>query len=206
MLFWCRCAISGMPGKSDVSGLGDGNSECLPGDGFSGKLSVSVADAGETALVVSMVEGNQLMEESSEDFLSNLDECNDWKFESYLMSNPNCLESPTPSSERANMQPSLESQELKLSLSRDTSSNLPSNSSVLNDLKTNYANKIVNEPSGFDGLRISSTKLLDRSCTENKPSESESSIGLHLGLSVVSFLSGNFASCIILCVCLNLKT
>lgn len=198
-MFWCRCAVA--PEKS-VSDLGDGNSECLPEDGFSGKLSVSVADAGETALVVSMVEGNQSMEESSEDFLSNLDECNDWKFESYLISDANCLESPTPSSERANMQPNLEAEELKLSLSRDMSSSLPSNSSVLDDLKTNHANKIVNEPSGIDGLRISSTNLLDGSCTENKLSGSESSIGLHLGLSVGSFLSGKFASCIILCVCL----
>lgn len=184
-----RCAVAGMPGKSVVSGLGDGNSECLLEDGFSRKLSVSVADAGETALVVSMVEGNQWMEESSEDFLSNLEDCNDWKFESYLISDANCLESPTPSAERDNMQPNLEAQELELSLSRDTSFSLPSNSSVLNDLKTNSANKIVNEPSGFDGLRISSTKLLDGSCSENKPSESESSIGLHLGLSVGSFLS-----------------
>lgn len=187
-----------MPEKSVVSDLGDGNSECLPEDGFSGKLSVSVADAGETALVVSMVEGNQWMEESSEDFLSNLDECNDWKFESYLISDANCLESPTPSSERANMQP-MEAEELKLSLSRDmsSSSSLPSNSSVLDDLKTNHANKMVNEPSDFEGLRISSTNLLDGSCIENKLSGSESSIGLHLGLSVGSFLSGNFSSCII---------
>ncbi|RVX04224.1 hypothetical protein CK203_015709 [Vitis vinifera] len=141
-----RCAVAGMPGKSVVSGLGDGNSECLLEDGFSRKLSVSVADAGETALVVSMVEGNQWMEESSEDFLSNLEDCNDWKFESYLISDANCLESPTPSAERDNMQPNLEAQELELSLSRDTSFSLPSNSSVLNDLKTNSANKIVNEP------------------------------------------------------------
>ena len=47
----------------------------------------------------------------------------------------------------------------------------------------------MNEPNGFDGLRISSTKLLDGSCSESKPSKSESSIGLHLGSSVGSLLS-----------------
>lgn len=187
-------------GKSVESVSEDGNTECLHEDDLSGKLSVSVADAGETALVVSMVGGNKWREESSEDFLSNLEDCNDWKFESYLISDANCLYSPTPSSERANMQTNWEAESLQLSLSQETSSSLPSNSLILNDLKTKSATKIVNGESGFDGLKISSTESLDRSCTDNKPSESESCMGLHLGLSVGSFLSGNFACHTILCI------
>ncbi|CAJ1937239.1 unnamed protein product [Sphenostylis stenocarpa] len=77
----------------------------------------------------------------------------------------------------------MEEEELELSLSNNLSCSLTSMSSVHNDLKKS-ASGARDEPSGFDG-----TKLFDESHSKTSPYRIESDMGLHLGLSVGSFLS-----------------
>ncbi|KAA8528223.1 hypothetical protein F0562_035526 [Nyssa sinensis] len=158
------------------------SSECLVQAAFSGKVSVSVADAGETAVLVSMIEGNQGTEGPSEKCPSIGEVSKDPNIETLVSSSTaNNSKLETLSSEKSTIQSNLEAQELVLSLSRDASFSLPSISSGLSELKTNSSDKAMNEPSVFDGVGISSQKLFDEAC--------ESSVDLHLGLSVGSSLS-----------------
>ncbi|KAK2664311.1 hypothetical protein Ddye_002885 [Dipteronia dyeriana] len=152
------------------------NGECSAEATFSRKVSVSVADAGETALVVSIIGGNQWTEEPNENFLSKIEADKGLTTEAFNLDKAN-----SASSERTNMQTTLKAQNLDLSLLHDMSS--PSISSGPSELKTNCVDEKLNGQSSFDGVKISSRK------TGNKLSESESSMGLHLGLSVGSFLS-----------------
>ncbi|XP_057966824.1 uncharacterized protein At4g10930 isoform X2 [Malania oleifera] len=171
--------------KCDQANAG---SEYSVRDAFSGKVSVSVADAGETAVVVSMVEENQETEEPNEKFsiLEIEDDLKIGTFSStYDVNSPN-LEMSLK--QMTNIQPNLEAQELKLSLSQDPSFNLPLTSSVNSKLKTSCGDKAMIEPSGFDRCRISPKKLLDESHVKEL-SESEVNMDLQLGLSVGSFLS-----------------
>ncbi|KAH7550082.1 hypothetical protein JRO89_XS13G0132300 [Xanthoceras sorbifolium] len=148
------------------------NGECLAEAAFSRKVSVSVADAGETALVVSIIGGNQWTEEPNENFLSLIEADKGLTNEAF-----NFDKADSASSERTNMQSTLEAQKLDLSLSNDMFS--LSNSLGPSELKTDCVDE--NSQSSFAG--VSSRK------TGNRLSESESSMGLHLGLSVGSFLS-----------------
>ncbi|KAK1588715.1 hypothetical protein Q3G72_026338 [Acer saccharum] len=152
------------------------NGECSAEAAFSRKVSVSVADAGETALVVSIIGGNQWTEEPNEKFFSKIEADKGLTNEAF-----NLDKVTSASSERSNMQTPLEARNLDLSLLHDMSS--PSISLGPSELKKNCVDEKLNGQSSFDGIKISSRKI------GNKLSESESSMGLHLGLSVGSFLS-----------------
>ncbi|XWS38215.1 hypothetical protein CRYUN_Cryun19dG0111500 [Craigia yunnanensis] len=191
-----RCVTNQASQKSDVISEKT-NNQCVPEianseyvteTAFSGKLFVSVADTGETAVVVSMVGGNQWIEEPSENFLSTLEVNNGRKIE-LSNSDDNCCDVEKPSCDKSTIQPILEGQELELSLSRNTFSTSLSNSSVHGELKTSKAAKTIKEPGSLDGVGNTLGKSLNESYTRNQLSENESSIGLHLGLSIGLFLS-----------------
>ncbi|KAK7318092.1 hypothetical protein RJT34_02790 [Clitoria ternatea] len=157
------------------------NSECHAEDSFSGKVSVSVADTGDTAVVVSMVDKNKWVPAISEKSLLPFEAGRDPKTEScILVSDTNDQQR---GKEKTNTSPIMQEEELELSLSNNISSSLTSKSISHNDL-TESANGAKNEPTSFDG-----TKLLDESHIKTSPSRTESDMGLHLGLSVGSFLS-----------------
>ncbi|KAK6251458.1 hypothetical protein SCA6_005463 [Theobroma cacao] len=191
-----RCVANQAPQESDAIpqktniqyGPEIANSEYVTETAFAGKLSVSLADTGETAVVVSMVGGNQWIEEPSENFLSTLEVNNDRKIELSNI-NGNSCNTEKPSCDKSTIQPTLEGQELELSLSRNTFSTSLSNSSVHGELKTSKAAATIKEPSSLDGVGNSLGKSLNESYTRNQLSESESSMGLHLGLSIGTFLS-----------------
>lgn len=203
---YCRC----VPQKSDVisiqrpdnqGGSENGISECFIEDALSGKVSVSVADAGETALVVSMVDENQCTGEPNENFLSIVKVEKDLETETLLLtsdanshkatvkvekdlqtetlilsSDASSQKVETLSGGKTIIQPIFDAKELELSLSRDASA---SNSLVLSESKTSCAEKAMKE-------------LISNNGIDSRQSENGSSIGLHLGLSVGAFLSGNF--------------
>ncbi|MBA0709243.1 hypothetical protein Golax_024290 [Gossypium laxum] len=164
------------------------NGEYVTETTFSGKMSVSVADTGETAIVVSMVGGNHWTEEPSENFLSILEVSNSQKIE-LPSSEGNCSDTEKASCDKSTIQPILEGEELELSLSRNTFSTLLSNSSVHGEFKTSKATETIKERTNLDGVGNTSGKSLNESCTRNQFSEIKSSAGLHLGLSIGSFLS-----------------
>ncbi|KAF5175434.1 RING/U-box protein [Thalictrum thalictroides] len=141
----------------------------------SGKLSVSVADAGETAVVVSMIEKKHLAKETIENSLSARDD------------NKN-IESLDKMS---NIQLYVDTAEksLALSLSQDTYFTVPCDSLRLSELETNLADEAVFEGNISDSISFFSGLLSDKSNNESQPSESESKVDLHLGLSVGSSLS-----------------
>ncbi|XVF12949.1 hypothetical protein REPUB_Repub08aG0164300 [Reevesia pubescens] len=191
-----RCIENQASQKSDVIpektnnqyGPEIANREYVTETAFSGKLSVSLADTGETAVVVSMVGGNQWTEEPSENLLSTLEVKNGRKIE-LSNSDGNCCNTEKPSCDKSTIQPILEGQELELSLSRNTFSTSLSNSSMHGELKTSKAAETIKEPHSLDGVGNTFCKSLNESYTKNQLSETESSMGLHLGLSIGSFLS-----------------
>ncbi|CAK9143154.1 unnamed protein product [Ilex paraguariensis] len=189
-----RCLVNEMPHKSvgvPVSGpsnqhlIEKDSSECLVEVAFSGKMSVSVADAGETAVVVSMIEKNQGTEEPSEKFSSTLDASEGLKLDTSC-DVANIPKMETLSSERIRIGPNLEAQELGLSLSRETSFSFQSNSLVLNELKTNPDDKAICNPNVPDGFGSTSRKLFVEHCSDDLL---ESGLDLHLCLTVGSSLS-----------------
>jgi hypothetical protein len=142
-------------------------------------VSVSIADTGETAVVVSMVDRNKWVPETSERSQLPPEVDRDFLTESCsLMSQKN---NQLQGTEKTTMSPIMEGEKLELSLSHNMSCDPTSKSSVLNDLKKSD-NGTRCELSSFDGV-----KLFDES---NSPCKIESDMGLHLGLSVGSFLSG----------------
>jgi len=158
------------------------NNECHAEDSFSGKVSVSVADTGETAVVVSMVDRTKWVPATSEKSLLPFEVGGDPMTEScILMFDTNDQQSGEM---RTNSLPIMEEEELELSLSNNLSCSLTSMSLVHNDLEKSTSGA-MNEPSPLDG-----TKFLDESHTKTSPSRIESNMGLDLGLSVGSFLSG----------------
>ncbi|KAF5460535.1 hypothetical protein F2P56_020399 [Juglans regia] len=168
----------------------DANCESFVEDAFAGKVSISVADAGETAVVISMVGENQWTGEPNESFLSTVKVEQDLKTETVISSSDAISHKvETPSMEKTIIQPIFEAKELELSLSHDPSFSLTSNSLVISELKTSSAVKAMKEQSSFHGIENTSRKLTSESCIGNRQSEDESTIGLHLGLSVGAFLS-----------------
>ncbi|XP_061350931.1 uncharacterized protein At4g10930 [Gastrolobium bilobum] len=157
------------------------NSECHAEDSFSGKVCVSVADSGETAVVVSMVDRNTWVPATSEKGLLPLEIDGDMLTESCMLISD--TDNQQRETEKTIMSPVMEEEELELSLSHNVSCSLTSKSVVHNESKKS-ANGARSEPSGFDG-----TKLFDESHVKTSPSRNESDMGLHLGLSVGSFLS-----------------
>ena len=151
-------------------------------------MSVSVADAGETAVVVSVVEGSRRAEEPGGEH-STLDFTTDTKADASLSSNvafaPQCGDL---SSERLGFVPKSESEELKLSLSGDIcfSSQFPSiDLTVKADKEETGEQKLVNKL-GMSSTKCSSILLEDKMA--------KSGLDLHLGLSVNSSSTGNWCS------------
>ncbi|KHM99889.1 Hypothetical protein glysoja_017587 [Glycine soja] len=159
------------------------NSECHAEDSFSGKVSVSVADTGETAVVVSMVDQTIWVPATSEKILLPFEVGGYPMTEScILMSDTNGQQSGEVKTETNTLR-IMEEEELELSLSNNISCSITSKSLVHNDLKKSVSGA-RDDPSGFDG-----TKLFNESLTKTSPSRIESEMGLQLGLSVGSFLS-----------------
>lgn len=179
-----------MPQKPDgnVSGPENVNRDCSAVDTYSRKVSISVADAGETAVVVSMVGGSKLTGEPSERILSTLPVDEEVKTKTFILtSEENNQTVATPSRESSITQPVLEAQELELSLSCDSSFSFPSNCLTHRESKTN-ADETMDEHRRFGDIKNSSGNLSNESHNNNN----NSNVGLHLGLSVGSFLSGKF--------------
>lgn len=182
-----------MPQKPDanVSGPENANRDCSSGDTYSRKVSVSVADAGETAVVVSVVGGSKLAEESSGRIMSTHQVDKELKTKTLLLTSEDDNETvATPSRESSITQPVLEAQELNLSLSC-SSTGFPSNCLTHKEIKTS-ADEPMEKHRSFDDIKNSSGNLSNESHNNNNQSDSNSSMGLLLGLSVGSFLSGNF--------------
>ncbi|KAG5091035.1 hypothetical protein JHK82_049813 [Glycine max] len=153
------------------------NSECHAEDSFSGKVSVSVADTGETAVVVSMVDQTIWVPATSEKSLLPFEVGGYPMTEScILMSDTNGQQSGEVKTGTNTLQ-IMEEEELELSLSNNISCSVTSKSLVHNDLKKSVRGA-RDDPSGFDG-----TKLFDESLTKTSPSRIESEMGLQLGLS-----------------------
>ncbi|KAJ0106239.1 hypothetical protein Patl1_17505 [Pistacia atlantica] len=198
ILLSCRCTVD-EPQKSAVNLTQSTNSqcgpesaegECLAEAAFSRKVSVSVADAGETAIVVSTVGGNQCTEEPNEYSQLMLEVDKGLRSETFI-NDGNGPKADSPLGKRTDIPTVLEMQELELSLLHGTSSSLPSNSLGHTELKISCSDEKVNEQCSSDGVKISLSKSFNEIYTGRKLFESESSIGLHLGLSVGSFLSVN---------------
>ncbi|KAI4326810.1 hypothetical protein L6164_019341 [Bauhinia variegata] len=183
-----RCVTNDVPKRTDTNSteranmegdLDNANNECQTESSLLGKVSVSVADTGETAVVVSMVEGNQLIPASSKKCSPSLEVDKDQMKESCVsMYNTSNHQSQT---ENKIISPIMKEQDLELSLSHNISYNLPSNSLVHDDLS---AQPVRSELSSFDA-----TKLCNESHVGASPPRNESDFGLHLGFSVGSFLS-----------------
>lgn len=187
--FFCRCLVDEMPQNSDAGSiqrsngqfdLENVNNESLNEETFSRKVSVSVVDTGDTAVVVSVVG------DSTESILPTLEVGKDLETESLVSASEDSHKVEKISGEKTIK---LEAQELELSLSCDTSS-LPSNALAHKQLRTSTGESF-NELSSFEGVKNSSGKL-NESHISKKLSDSESSMGLDLGLCGGSFLSGNF--------------
>ncbi|KAK2966531.1 hypothetical protein RJ640_019060 [Escallonia rubra] len=145
------------------------------------RVSVCVADAGETAIVVSMVEGNQMTEDPNGNFLASSDDCKDVELEKFMPSSTveECkLE--TTSSQGVSMEANFVAKELELSLSGVTSLTVPSTSLACADLRTSSDEK-ARKPSFFDGFGASKSLQSSESL--------ESGLDLHLGLNVGPTLS-----------------
>ncbi|OMP02920.1 Zinc finger, RING-type [Corchorus olitorius] len=146
-----------------------------------------IYDVGETAIVVSMVGEDQVAQEPSKNFLSTLEVSDGVKIE-LSNSDGNSCDTEKPSCDKSTT-PILEGQELELSLSHNTFSTLLSNSLVKSELKTSKAAETIKQPSSLDGVGSSLGKSWNESYITKQLSENESNMGLHLGLSIGSFLS-----------------
>ncbi|KAF1872614.1 hypothetical protein Lal_00016450 [Lupinus albus] len=157
------------------------NSKCKAEDSFSRKVSVSVADTGDTAVVVSMVDGNKWIPATSEKDMFPLEVDGDPLNESHVLMSDTHNEQN--GAKKTTTTPIVEEQELELCLSNNVSGSLTFKSLVHNDLNKSI-HGAKGEKSSFVGK-----KLLDESHVKCSPSRNESDMGLHLGLSVGSFLS-----------------
>ncbi|KAJ6962219.1 hypothetical protein NC652_001008 [Populus alba x Populus x berolinensis] len=195
-----RCTVGEGPQKSDVALLQKPNNQCYSENShsssfaeaeaeaaFSGKMSVSIADAGETAVVVSMVGGTKWTEEPRKPTL----EVDEDLMDDAVKPDGNSYKVERQSSKKTDVQPTVEAPELELSLSCDASFSHLSTSLVLAELKTICDDGTVNEPVIGDGVKNSLRKLFNDSLARNKLSGKESSEGLHLGLSLGCSSSGD---------------
>lgn len=187
-----------MPQKPDgnieqrPSGPENFNEDCSVEDIYSRKVSISVADAGETALVVSMVGGSKLTEELSDNIPSTIQVDKELKTKTFILaSEDNSQTVATPSREHSKPQQVMGAQELELSLSCDTSSSFPSNCLTCSEVKTN-ADEQMDWIRSFDCVKSSLGNVVNESHISNTLSDNNSGMGVHLGLSVGSFLTGNF--------------
>ncbi|XP_043718186.1 uncharacterized protein At4g10930 isoform X2 [Telopea speciosissima] len=185
-----RCITDEVPPESDwISAQRQGNQfgpetsghESSIDVGFSGKVSVSVADAGETAVVVSLVERVQWTQESSDNLFAVTEVVMDPEKETFL-SNSNATSSmmETQLKETTKTKPNIGAQELSLGLSSSQDTSLTHSALV-----TKSYDKAIFEPNGSDGC-IVPFKPSIQPCIASAPSESESSVVLHLDPSVRS--------------------
>lgn len=202
--FCCRCGVNDQESSINDS-VPKFNSDfdsmnASAAQSFSRKVSVSIADTGETALVVSMIGGNHVKEEQT-DYSPSTDEIeNNKKIEDFMLASEagrssvsaspleNTPVLPTPSMENTSVVPALGDKELELSLSHDSSISLPHDSLRHVGLKTSCADEIKTESSSLESIRSFSNV----SHPINKVSKDEFGMGLHLGLPVGTFLSGIF--------------
>ena len=198
-LVGCRCTVGDVPQKSDVALLQKPDSQCYSENShsssfsvaeaaFSGKMTVSIADAGETAVVVSMVGDTKWTEEPNRPAL----EAEKDQMDDAVKPDGSRHKVERQSSEKTDVQPTMEARELELSLLCDASFSHLSASLVLAELKTICDDGTVNEPIIGDDVKNSLTKLFNDSVVRNKMPEKESSEGLHLGLSLGCSSSGNY--------------
>lgn len=189
----CPRCVAEVPQKSSIdltqktkdhSGPENANGDHLAESMFPRKVSVSVADAGETAVVVSMI-GDEWTEEPNENFQSMLEIEKGFGIEAF---NPygRDLEAKSELNHRIDIQSMLQAQELELSLSQDASFCLPSTSLGSSEVKTDGADEKLNEQSNYDGVKSFLGKTFNEPYPGNKPSDSISNVDLHLGLSMVA--------------------
>lgn len=176
-----RCIVEQVPKDSDDAPVSRPSNqhaaETVNGDSsiesaFSGKLLVSVADAGETAVVVSFAEEN-MGKEIQRELISDL-----------LASEDTKVDTSSASSATADLigeLPNSESDKLKLSLSQDTYSSLQLDSTFLTSTKTNTDDNTVKVVSSMNS---SATPFNDKWI--------ESGLDLHLGLSLHSSSDGTY--------------
>ncbi|PON31524.1 TNF receptor-associated factor [Parasponia andersonii] len=179
-----RCVVDEVPLKPDKnleqgsnhrSTSENGNIECEAEGTYSKKVSISVADAGETAIVVSMVGGNKSAEELEENILPTVEVDKDLKTQTFMLtSEDNSKKLTETSGKTSTSQPILKEQELELFLSCDTSLGV---------------DKSRNEHGSFGGTKSSLGQLAEETHFDDNLSDYNSDMGLHLGLSVGSFLS-----------------
>ena len=167
------------------------NKEQLAEDTYARKVSISVADSGETAIVVSMVEGNKLTEEPLDNNLSAVEIGKELKTQTFMLtSEDNSQKLTTPSEERSVSKPILKTRELELSLSCETCHSFSSHCLVKRELITSASP--INDYSGSNSSKISLGEVANTShIGKNLFDSGSSDMGLDLGLSVGSFLSGN---------------
>ncbi|KAL0447749.1 UNVERIFIED_CONTAM: hypothetical protein Slati_1902800 [Sesamum latifolium] len=102
--------------KSYQNELEISGGDCQPEASFSGRVSVSVADDGETAILISLLEGNQESQESSKSVFG----CSkDMESTLFPASTSDVLKSEALPGNRNSLEPNICQQELELSLSQD---------------------------------------------------------------------------------------
>ncbi|GAB4857577.1 hypothetical protein Ancab_015486 [Ancistrocladus abbreviatus] len=190
-----RCLDNGTLEKSAVELIGGTESHCgsenadYPRliDTFSGKVCISVADAGETAVVVSMIDGKHDVEEPTES-ISTAEFFKDHKPDGNLTASAAFGGSEMPSDERLmTILPNAEAQELVASTSSHTSMILPCN---LFGLKSNVEDEGMGKLISLDESLFPTSKFHDCD-VKIEPNESETSMCLDLGLSVGFSVSGS---------------
>lgn len=176
-----------MPKAPSLASLQESGNRCGPGnlgcdymveDALCGKVSVAVADAGETAIVVSMVPRDLQIEMPNESLNIEVDEA--IKRESMeLISDANSRKVETLTVENRATEPKSAIQNVALSLSQDVFSVLPPTSFAFSELRPNNHENAANEPS-TSGSQDVIGKLLSKSHLGMKISECKSCIHVHL--------------------------
>ncbi|KAK9121981.1 hypothetical protein Syun_019598 [Stephania yunnanensis] len=180
-----RCVIDKVPAQaSKVQCDGETASrECLVGANFSGKFSVSVADAGETAVVVSVFQGQQWNDERSENFTSALDNDDVQKMETFQSSSSGFTMAQL--NQNTDLHSTLDAQDASLALS--LSSGVPHSSLPLEELKAISAYEAFSCLNVPQGSKI--CDLTDKTDTENGTADGQFRIEQKMGLSMGSSLS-----------------
>ncbi|KAL0304899.1 UNVERIFIED_CONTAM: hypothetical protein Sangu_3061200 [Sesamum angustifolium] len=158
--------------KSYQNGLEISGGDCQPEASFSGRVSVSVADDGETAILISLLEGNQESQESSKSVFG----CSkDMENTLFPASTSDVLKSEALPGNSNSLGPDICQQELELSLSQDNCYS-SSHSISPGQLKISTDEAVKQPPKHLNN------KVVD------------SSLDLDLGLFMCSDISGNSIS------------
>ncbi|GAU11856.1 hypothetical protein TSUD_76070 [Trifolium subterraneum] len=173
-----RCVVDEVSKETDTNSIKEAALECNPDSNNikchaedSRLVSVSIADTGETAVVVSMVDRNKWVPETSERSQLLPEADRDLLTGSFNLISPK--NNQLQGTEKTTMSPIMEGEKLELSLSHNMSCNPTSKSSVLNDLKKSD-NGTRCELSSFDGVKLFESNV------KTSPCKIESDMGLHL--------------------------